>query len=58
MTSDGVLVNLIDLDADVATGRYRGCGGVARVLPGEDHVICGEGLAIMPSDILPEPPYH
>ncbi len=55
---DGMVVDLLDLDVLVGArgvGRGREIGGV---LPGEDDVVGGEGLAVMPLDAPLELPDH
>src|SRR5262245_31350413 len=47
-----VVVDLLDHDVLVrATGQRRRLG-IARVLPGEHTVVCGERLAVVPADTL------
>ena len=54
----GVRVDLLDLDVLVSRHRHGGGGRVAAVLPGEDHVVRGERLAVVPSHAALELPCH
>ena len=54
-----VLVEALDaVDVAVGADRHRGGGRVGGVLPVEDHVVGGEGLAVVPLHALLEVPDH
>ena len=56
---DGVVVQTLDpIDVPVGLDPHAGGGGIGRVLPIEDDVVGREGLAIVPDDVLLEPPDH
>ena len=56
--ADGEVVELLDLDILVAADRDGGGVRIVRVFPGEDDVIGGERLAVMPFDALLQLPDH
>src|SRR5262245_38440900 len=54
---DRVFIKLIDMINIAVIARSRGpCGRVRREFPGEDDVIGGKGLAVMPHHVLFELP--
>ena len=55
---DGVLIDLLDRDVAIGAAGDRGRRGIARVLPGEDDVVGGEGLAVVPFHALLQLPGH
>ena len=55
---DGVRVDLLDRDVLVGAAGHRGRRRIARILPGEDDVVGGEGLAVVPGDALLQLPGH
>src|SRR5262252_9713524 len=54
---DRVLIKLVNMiDVSVAARGRGSCSRICREFPGEDDIIGGKGLAIMPHHVLFEPP--
>ena len=51
-------IDLLDRDVAIGAAGHRGRRRIARVLPGEDDVVGGEGLAVVPFHALLQLPGH